>query len=168
MQHDGARDELQEVLESALQEGGYELVDLERAGHRSRPILRLRIDRLDAEPGAGITVDDCARASRQLEEVLDAREDLLQSYILEVSSPGVERPLRKRRDFERAVGLEICVRGYQPLVEGSKRVEGVLLDVEDSEDDERLRLQIAGEIELVVPLSAVAKANIVFRWDESS
>jgi ribosome maturation factor RimP len=166
VQHE-ARDELQEIAESTLQQLGFELVDLEKAGHRSRPILRLRIDRLDAEPGVGITVDDCARASRHLEEVLDAREDLLQSYILEVSSPGVERPLRKRRDFERAVGREICLRGYQPLTEGSKRVEGVLLGVEESEDEEQLRLQIADAAELVVPLSAVAKANIVFRWDQS-
>jgi len=167
VQHDRARDELEQIVESALEGIGFELVDLERAGHRTRPILRLRIDRLDAEPGTGVTVDECARASRQLEEVLDAREDLLQSYILEVSSPGVERPLRKRRDFERAVGREICIRGYQPLAEGSKRVEGVLLGIEDSEDDELLRLEMADEVELRVPRSAVAKANLVFRWDES-
>jgi ribosome maturation factor RimP len=103
VQHDRARDELEQIVESTLERIGFELVDLESAGHRSRPILRLRIDRLDAQPGTGVTVDECAQASRQLEEELDAREDLLQSYILEVSSPGVERPLRKRRDFRRGV-----------------------------------------------------------------
>ena len=128
---------------------------------------RLRIDRLDAEAGVGVTVDECAQASRTLEEVFDAREDLLQSYILEISSPGVERPLRKRRDFERVVGREVCIRGYQPLAEGSKRVEGVLLGIEDSQDDEVLCLRTADEVELRVPRSAVAKANLVFRWDES-
>ncbi len=167
VQHDRARDELEEIAERTLERMGFELVDLERAGHRSRPILRLRIDRLDAEVGAGVTVDECAQASRRLEEAFDAREDLLQSYILEVSSPGVERPLRKRRDFERAVGREISIRGYRPLAEGSKRVEGILLGIEDAQDDEVLRLRTGDEVEVRVPRSAVAKANLVFRWDES-
>jgi len=160
-----ADEQLEQIVESLLQGMGFELVDLEKAGHRSRPILRLRIDRPDSEPGRGVTVDECARVSRELERLLDAREDLLPSYILEVSSPGVERPLRKRCDFERSVGREICVRGFEPLAQGSKRIEGVLVGIEDSGSDERLRLRLADGTEIDVPRSAIAKANLAFRWD---
>lgn len=157
--------ELERIAESVLERMGFELVDLERAGHRSRPILRLRIDRPDAQVGAGVTVDDCAAVSRALEEVLEARADLLSSYILEVSSPGVERPLRRRRDFERYLGRDISVRGFQPLLGGSKHIEGLLLGIEDSGEAERLRLRLADGSEIEVPLSAIAKANLVFRWE---
>jgi ribosome maturation factor RimP len=157
--------QLEQIVESVVERLGFELVDLERAGARTRPILRLRIDRVDAEPGSGVTVDECAGVSRELEQVLDAREDLLPSYILEVSSPGIERPLRKRRDFERSVGREIALKGFEPLARGSKRVEGTLLGIEGSGIDERLRLRLNDGTEVQVDRSAVAKANLVFRWD---
>jgi ribosome maturation factor RimP len=157
--------ELERLVEAVLERLGFELVELEKAGHRSRPILRVRIDRRGSEVG-GVTVDECARASRELEPELDEREDLPGGYILEVSSPGVERPLRLRRDFERAVGREIEVRGNESLVGGSKRVEGELLGVEGSEDSERLRLRLANGREVDISLSAVAKANLVFKWDD--
>ena len=164
MERSRADDELEQVVEAVLEELGFEMVDLERAGHRSRPILRLRIDRLDADPG--VTVDECAGVSRGLEEVLDTREDLLPSYILEVSSPGVDRPLRKRRDFERSIGREIAVRGFEPLAQGAKRIEGVLLGVEGSGAAEVLQLRLADGTEVDVPRAAIAKAKLVFRWDE--
>lgn len=161
-----ADDELEQVAETLVEELGFELVELERAGHRNRPILRLRIDRFGSESVGGVTVEDCARVSRALEAVLDVREDLPATYILEVSSPGVERPLRKRRDFERSIGQEIAVRGYEPLVGGSKRVEGMLIGVEGEGEKEILRLRLADGTELKVERSAVAKANLVFRWRE--
>lgn len=160
-------EELEGTVEAALEGLGFELVELEAAGGRGRPILRLRIDRLGAEPGHGVTLDDCALVSRSLEEVLDARGGLPSGYVLEVSSPGIERPLRKRRDFERAVGREIAVRGYEPLARGAKRLEGVLLGVEGSGDGERLQIRLSDRSEVEVLRSAIAKANLVFRWDES-
>jgi ribosome maturation factor RimP len=159
--------ELERIAESLLETLGFELVDLERAGHRARPILRLRIDRRDAPPGAGVTVDDCAAVSRALEEVLDERADLLPSYILEVSSPGVERPLRKRRDFERHLSMDVRLRGFQPLVGRSKHVEGSLVAIDDSGEVEQLRLRTADGLEVEIPLTAIAKANLVYRWDEA-
>ncbi len=161
-----ANEELEAVAQAVLDRLGYELVELELAGHRARPILRLRIGRQDAELDGGVTVDDCARASRELEGVLDAREDLASGYILEISSPGVERPLRKRRDFERAVGRQVALRGYGPLAHGAKRLQGSLLGVDGSGGEERVRLRLADESELEIELSAIAKANLVFDWDE--
>jgi ribosome maturation factor RimP len=158
--------ELEQIVESLLARMGYELVDLEQAGRGTRPILRLKIDRSESEPGSGVTVDECARVSRALEEVLDGREDLSASYVLEVSSPGVERPLRKRRDFERSLGKEISLRGFAKLAGSSTRVEGVLLGSERAGEDERLRIRTASGSELEIPRSAVAKASLVFRWEE--
>ena len=167
----GAVDEqVERIAEVVLDQMGFELVELERAGagaaHSARPILRLRIDRSDAELDQAVTVDECARVSRELEEVLDAREDLATSYILEVSSPGVDRPLRKLRDFERSIGKKIAVRGYEPLAGGSRRLEGVLQSVEAEGGAESLRLMLADRTAVEVPLSALAKANLVFNWDE--
>lgn len=166
IEHVQLDEQLERIAESVLERMGLELVDLERAGHRARPILRLRIDRPGSEPGHGVTVDECALASRALEEVLDEHEDLLPSYILEVSSPGVERPLRKRRDFERHVGREISLRGFRPLVGGSKRIEGVLLGIEGMGDDERVKVKMADDSEIEVDRSEIAKAHLVFKWDE--
>jgi ribosome maturation factor RimP len=163
----GADEQLERVVEAVVERLGFVLVDLERAGHRSRPILRLRIDREDATPGGGVTVDECARVSRELEQELESRDELLASYILEVSSPGVERVLRKRRDFERSVGREVALRGFEPLAKGSKRIEGVLVGVEGSAANERLVVRLTDGDEVEIYLSSVAKANLVFRWDES-
>ncbi|MGD8866650.1 MAG: ribosome maturation factor RimP [Gemmatimonadales bacterium] len=157
--------ELERIAESVLERMGLELVDLERVGHRARPILRLRIDRPESRPGSGVTVDDCAAVSRALDEVLEERADELPSYILEVSSPGIERPLKKRRDFELHVGEDIVVRGFQALAGRSKHVEGQLLAIEDDEA-ERLRLRLGDGSEIAIPLSAVAKANLVYRWED--
>ena len=89
------RDLVREI-EAGLSDLGFELVELETAGNASRPVLRLRIDR---DPGAGgvgdegVSIDDCARVSRALEHRLEASERFPATYVLEVSSPGVERPL---------------------------------------------------------------------------
>lgn len=157
--------ELERVTQAVLDGLGFELVELEKAGHRARPILRIRIDRADSEPGRGVTVDDCARVSRELEAVLDERADLPSSYILEVSSPGVERPLRKRRHFERCLGREVAVSGFSVLADGSKRVRGTLLAVEGAEGAELIRLRLANGAEIEIPIDAIAKAHLVFDWD---
>lgn len=158
--------ELERIAEKVLERLGFELVELERVGHRARPILRVRIDRPGSRPGSGVTLDDCTAVSRALDEVLEARADLLPSYILEVSSPGVERPLRKRSDFERYLGADISVRGFQPLAGRSKHVEGRLLAVEHVEEVERLRLRMGDGSEIEIPLTAIAKANLVYRWED--
>ncbi|NIR44094.1 MAG: ribosome maturation factor RimP [Gemmatimonadetes bacterium] len=156
---------VEQIAETVLGRLGYELVDLERAGARARPIVRLRIDHLDSEPGRGVTVEECARVSRELEEELEEQEDMPASYILEVSSPGIERPLRRPRDYQRALGRQIALHGYGPLARGSKRLQGVLRSVEGDPGEEELRLELDDGSEMTIPLSAVAKANLVFDWE---
>lgn len=160
-----ADDPLDRELEQRIEEMGLELVELERAGSKRRPILRLRVDRPDSAPGQGVTVDDCGRVSRALEAYLDERADLPETYVLEVSSPGVERPLVKRRDFERFTGQEVALKGKEPLAGRARRLEGVLLGIEGEGGGERIRLRLPGGEEVEVPRAEVTGANLVYRWE---
>ncbi len=154
----------EQVIEQRLAALGFELVELERGGTRTRPVLRIRADRPDAEPGQGITLEDCARISRSLEEYLDALPGMSDRYVLEVSSPGVERPLVRSRDFERFAGHDIALRGYGPLAGRSRRLEGELLGLAQGPDGETVRLRLNDGEEVEVPRAEIARAHLVFRW----
>lgn len=156
---------LEAALEARVEELGFEFVELERTGSRQRPIFRLRIDRPGSVPGEGVTVDDCARVSRALEEYMDERE-FGGSYVLEVSSPGLERPLVKRRDFERFAGREVVLKGFAPFGKRGKRLEGELLGVTDAQGVEQIRLRLADGEEIEVPRKGVARAQLVYRWED--
>ncbi|HSH44384.1 MAG TPA: ribosome maturation factor RimP [Longimicrobiales bacterium] len=157
---------LEQVLEERTEALGFELVELERAGSKSRPVLRLRVDRPDSEPGRGISVGECARVSRALEEYLDALPSLPGNYVLEVSSPGVERPLVRRRDFDRFRGHEVAVKGYGPLAGRGRRLQGELLGLEDGPEGDMVRLRLEDGEEVRVPRDSIARAHLVFRWNE--
>jgi ribosome maturation factor RimP len=157
---------LQEVLEQRVEALGFELVELERTGSRNRPVLRVRVDRPDSEPGHGVGLEDCARISRALEEYLDGLETLPGNYVLEVSSPGVERPLVRRRDFNRFTGREVTVKGYAPLAGRGRRLDGELLGMVDGPDGERVRLRLGDGEEVEVRRNEIARAHLVFRWNE--
>ncbi|MGO0122991.1 ribosome maturation factor RimP [Desulfothermobacter acidiphilus] len=135
---------------------GLELVEVEYRKEGGRWILRVFIDK----PG-GVTLDDCEALSELLGELLDQEDPIPHAYFLEVSSPGVERPLKKVDDFKRFVGHEIRVSTLTP-VQGRRRFTGELL----SADEEAIRLRTeTGEVTL--PHRLIAKANLVFRWGES-
>ncbi|MFP4624374.1 MAG: ribosome maturation factor RimP [Gemmatimonadota bacterium] len=161
-----AEQSLADALEERTEALGFEVVELERTGSKNRPVFRLRVDRPDSVPGQGVGLDDCARISRALEEYLDARDTIPANYVLEVSSPGVERPLVKRRDFERFTGHEVAVKGYAPLAGRGRRLEGELMGIQDGPEGERIRLRLEDGEEIEVARQDVARANLVFRWNE--
>jgi ribosome maturation factor RimP len=158
---------LEREIERVIDPLGFELVSLERGGGRRRPLLRLRVDRKDGVPGrSGLTVENCAAVSRAVEARLDETGEAGETYILEVSSPGVERPLVRTRDFERCIGLDVRLRGFGPLNQGRKQLEGNLLRIEnDDEGGRRVVLLIDGG-EVPVPLKDVAKAHLVYRPED--
>lgn len=156
---------LEQALEERTEAMGFELVELERAGSKARPVLRVRVDRRDSKPGEGISLEDCARVSRALEEYLDALPALAQNYVLEVSSPGVERPLVRRGDYDRFRGHEVAVRGYAPLAGRGRRLQGELLGLEEGPDGDGVRLRLEDGEEVVVPREGIARAHLVFRWN---
>jgi ribosome maturation factor RimP len=155
--------EVETELESRIEALGFELVSTEWAGSRNRPVLRVRVDHPGSGVGEGVTVDDCAKVSRGLEPWLDALEAMGERYVLEVSSPGVERPLVRLQDWERFKGEEVVVKGHDVLADRSTRLEAELLGlVEGDEPAARLRLQDGEEV--TVRLSGVKSANLLFRW----
>jgi len=157
-------DAMEQGIEEVVSGLGFELVSVERGGGRGRPLIRLRIDRPGGLPGRSeLTVDDCAVVSRAVRDWLDDAGKAGESYILEVSSPGVERPLVRRGDYERFAGLSVRLRGFGPLAGGRREVEGILRGVRELGADETVVVLEAEDGELRVPLNGIAKANLVYR-----
>jgi ribosome maturation factor RimP len=115
------RDTLVALLAPLVEGLGYELWELEYAPGRGNGLLRLYID-----APAGITLNDCERVSRAVSEVLDAEDPVPGQYTLEVSSPGLERPLRTEAQFARHVGATVFVELAQPL-DGQRKFKGALV-----------------------------------------
>ena len=167
---------IEKGIEGRVEGLSMEMVDLEWAGSDARPILRLRVDLPDSSPGKGVTVNDCVRVSRELEPWLDEHPDVPERYTLEVSSPGVERPLRRRRDFLRFIGSEVVVK-VENVLPGAKsrRLQGVLEGVEegDSESADGMGpytvLVRPGKGSVVrIPNEEMVRAHLVYRWDDEA
>jgi ribosome maturation factor RimP len=156
---------LSAAIEQRVDELGFELVELEVAGNRARPILRVYLDRPGSLPGQpGVSLEDCTTVSRALEPMLDACEGLSERYLLEVSSPGVERPLTRPRDWARFAGQEVAVRGRGTLAGKARRLEGELLGLRGEGEAGHVALRLPGGEEVEFPLAEVEKAHLVYRW----
>ena len=153
---------LQDIVVKELDPLGLELFELHSRGTRNRPVLDVRVERKD---GAKVTVDDCARASRAIEAKLDQGGIVSDRYVLEVSSPGIERPLRNARDWSKFVGRDAVVTadavGEAP--ELSAR-EVRIVGIEGNAGEEIVVLEDAGGAIHRVPLAAVKKARLAFNW----
>lgn len=143
---------LQDMLEPVVEGLGYELVRVLTIGLKN-PTLQVMIDRKD---GTEITVDDCARASRVLSDVLDEKDPIENQYSLEVSSPGIDRPLTKAEHFVRFVGYEAKVETSAPVAD-RKRFKGIINGV-DGENNICLTME---DTEYKIPFEDVAKAKII-------
>ena len=139
------RDTLTQLLQPVVTGLGYDLWELEFLPGRGAALLRIY---LDTEAHTGITVDDCERTSRAVSEVLDAADPIPGNYTLEVSSPGMERPLRVARHFPPFVGEQVFVEMVHPCEE-RRRFKGRLVaagedPIEVEVDGRACRLPIAG------------------------
>ena len=153
---------LEELVMNELRPLGLELFELRSGGTRNRPVLDVRIDRTDGEK---VTVDDCARASRAIEARLDQTDYAGNRYVLEVSSPGVERPLRNAADWRRFVGRNAVV--THDSVEGGPEAGSREIRIAGVEGDEGKEIIVAedgGGKSLRIPLAAVKKARLAFNW----
>lgn len=160
------RDErLRTLAEPVCLAHGVDLVDVRLVTAGGRRVLRVLIDRDPPPgqptevPGSGVTLADCTAVSRDLGAALDLHEDLVSGrYDLEVGSPGVERPLVRREDFDRFRGREARVATARPL-DGRRKFQGVLRGVEE----ESVLLEQDGA-EVRLPLGDITKANLVHRF----
>jgi ribosome maturation factor RimP len=141
---------LQNLLTPPVTGLGYELWGVVRLSRREGILLRVYID-----SASGISVDDCERVSRQISDLLDVEDVIPGEYVLEVSSPGLDRPLFTLPQFARFVGAEIRLRLHRPE-QGRRNFGGILRAVSDT------HLTIAeGEDEFQLPFAQVEKANLV-------
>ena len=136
------------ALEPEATAHGFELVTIEQAGGRGTPILRVLLDRED-----GLDLDAIASASAWVSECLDAQEPFAHPYTLEVSSPGIDRPLTKREDFSRFVGETVSLKAE--AADKRKSWTGVLLGIEG----ESVALDVDGERTLI-PYDSIQKARL--------
>ncbi len=148
------RDQLYRVITPVVEGLGYELVGIEYLPQGKHSLLRVYVDQ-----EVGITLDDCEKVSRQVSAVMDVEDPLSGHYNLEISSPGLERPLFVEEHYQRFVGNQVFIRMSIPL-DGRRRFEGRLLGVEDGE----VMLEIEEE-QFRLPLTQVEKAHLVPLFD---
>ncbi|WP_408614655.1 ribosome maturation factor RimP [Lutispora saccharofermentans] len=131
----------------------FEFVDIEYKKEGGQWYLRLFIDK-----DGGITVDDCQLVSEALSDMLDEVDPIEHAYIFEVSSPGIERPLKTERDYKRNLNKELEIKFYEPY-EGKKVIEAILVDF----DEKKVILDYNGEnIEIKKDIIAIMKPLIKF------
>ncbi len=148
----GVKQELEDVVTKAVDAVGYDLVELRKGGTKSRLLIEVRIDRRD---GTEVTVDDCVKASRAVEAMLDGGPLVPENYELQVSSPG-ERALRTPGDWRRFVGRWANI--LSPDFGG--RFEAQIKEV--GEDDVLVVLDDKKKTEKRIPLTAVKEARLAF------
>jgi ribosome maturation factor RimP len=144
-------DSLLEAVRRHVADLGFELVEFKRSGPPQRPSIQVRIDRPDSRPGNGITADDCARVSRALERWFEGEGGIGPRYLLQVSSPGIERPVRFPEHWRRYLGRTVRITARS--LPGHPRA--VILEVPD-EAHVRVRLPDGGEV--VIELADVKDA----------
>jgi ribosome maturation factor RimP len=144
------------LLAPALEALGYAIVRIQYTAGR-RATLQIMAERHD---GLAMAVEDCATISRAASALLDVEDPFPGAYDLEVSSPGIDRPLTRLTDFERFAGFEAKIETDRPL-DGRKRFRGRIIGVDDAG---AIRVK-DGEVEFAVPFDAVAKAKLTLTQD---
>ena len=140
-------------VEDIIQGSELELVEVEYVKEPSGWVLRVFLDK-----PTGVDLEDCRGVSEILDKKLDEEDPIPGSYSLEVSSPGLERPLKKLRDYERFTGRAVLIRTYQGL-HGRKRFNGILRGLRE----QVVLLEWEGEI-IEIPLELIAKANLAVEF----
>ncbi|KQZ28575.1 ribosome maturation factor RimP [Caulobacter sp. Root1472] len=145
---------LVELLDPVAESVGYEIVRLRLMGGAEQRRLQIMAERPDGD----MNVEDCARLSRAISEIMDAADPISGEYTLEVSSPGVDRPLTRLKDFDTYAGLEIRIE-LDRVAEGRKRFKGELAGVEDGQ----VGLNLEGEDDTTVyfPFEWIVDAKLV-------
>lgn len=159
-------DRIREAIGPVLSAHGISMVDLEWTTDRGGRVLRLTIEREGAagtpvDMSGGVTLDDCADVSRDVSAVLDVEDTVDGHYNLEVSSPGLDRPLKTRADFTRFVGKTARVKLSHPAPDGQRLLRGAIAEATGASADGAVAVIVDGK-RIEVPYADVAEANLVF------
>jgi ribosome maturation factor RimP len=150
----GALEEVRDLAEAVARRRSVRLWDVEVGGQPGRQIVRVYVD-----ADGGIDLDTVAEVSEELSRGLDLRDPIAGRYTLEVSSPGLERSLRRREHFELSVGTKAVVKTRDVVVGNSHRIEGVIASTES----EAVTLDLGTE-SVDVPFEVIKSARTVFDW----
>jgi ribosome maturation factor RimP len=148
-------EQIRQLAEPLLTSEGMELILVECLKMRTHWLVRIYMDR-----EGGVTVDDCAQISNQLGDLLDVHDTPPGPYTLEVSSPGLDRPLDRDRDFLKYRGSRVHLR-LAEKIEGRRDFRGELVEYEDSDDGKVLVVKVEGKI-FRIPRKTVVKANLEY------
>jgi ribosome maturation factor RimP len=152
----GIASKIEALIEPVIDAMGYALVRVQYAGGQ-RPLLQIMAERQDGVP---MSVDDCGDISRAASAILDVEDPISEAYHLEVSSPGIDRPLTRKTDFTRFAGFDVRIDADR-LIEGRKRFRGRLLGIAEN-GIVRLR---DGETDFQIPFNAIARAKLILTDD---
>ena len=142
----------EEILMPIIEANNYDLVDVEYVKEAGNWYLRAYVDK-----EGGFTVEDCEIVSRALSDLLDVHDFIPDAYILEVSSPGLGRQLKKEKDFARSIGSEVEIKLYK-AINKQKEIVGILVAF----DAENLTIELEDESTIVVPRSNIAIVRLAF------
>lgn len=147
---------IEDMIAPSLADMGYDLVRVSLTGSVARATLQIMAERRD---GAGMTVDDCAGISRAVSALLDVEDPIRGAYVLEVSSPGIDRPLTRARDYERFAGYEAKVE-LRRMMDGRRRFRGRLMGLEKGPQGPVVRIR-TDEGEAALPFDEIERAKLV-------
>lgn len=147
-------EKVENLLEKTINDLGYSLYDVEYAKESKNYFLRIFIDKEN-----GIDLNDCEKVNNAITDLLDEADYIKEQYFLEVSSPGVERVLRKEKHLAQNIGTEIEVNLFKPL-DGKKQIIGTL----EKYDETNIILQ-AQEKEVSIPRKSISLMKTVYNWD---
>jgi len=150
------REDIWRLAEPVIESEGLELVQVECLRMKTRWLIRIYMDR-----ERGVTLDDCSEISNQLGDILDVHDLPPGPYTLEVSSPGLDRPLVRDKDFLRYQGCEVNVR-LEQKVEGIRNFKGMLLQYLEEDGRKILVIEMASKL-YRIPKDLIVKANLVYR-----
>jgi ribosome maturation factor RimP len=159
MMHKALETQITQLITAPLAGAGYELVRVQVTSGGRYLTLQIMAERLDAKP---MTINDCTEINHAVSAVLEADPQLVDTYTLEVSSPGVDRPLMKLKDYQRFTGHVARVELEMPLdaAGGQKRFQGSIKRITRTEPDAEIEFQTdAGDVR--VPMSTIARAKLV-------
>lgn len=144
---------VEELTQPIVQELGLELVEIEFVKEGKSWFLRVYIDKDN-----GVDIEDCGLVSERLSEKLDELDPITHNYFLEVSSPGAERPLKKPKDLEKAIGKNVFVKTYEPI-DGEKSFEGTLVEFDGQTVKIEIKIKTRKKI-IEIPYEKVANARL--------
>ena len=148
-------EKVEKLLEPIIEKEGYELYDVEYAKEGKNYFLRIFIDN-----EKGIDLNDCEKVNDAITDILDEANYIKEQYFLEVSSPGIERILRKEKHLQKNIGQEISINLFKKDENGNKEYIGVL----ESFDENNLKIK-QGDNEIEIQRKNISKIKTVYNWD---